>query len=173
LLKQYEKKELGRLVSDNLLDKDNLKELFIFLRNAIKTSSFYNLSFIDAEQIVGDWMSTKETGQLRINYNMTDLTPMGNQIRLRIEKHSDEFYSFLCFAKAHHYRLDQVQDIKVFGTLVKIVNGYFHHYRESDLMFIFKRPIYNFNGNMFTTQTNDIEFSFKKKTIANINLYLL
>jgi hypothetical protein len=103
LAEYHDRKTLGRIVADNLSGGDNLKELFLFLIKSIKNNSFYNLSFVEIGQIVGDWVSTKETDQLRINYNMTDLTPIGTQVRLLIDKHDEEFYSFRCFAKANDY----------------------------------------------------------------------
>jgi hypothetical protein len=166
LVQQYDKKMLGRIVADNLSGKNNLKELFTFLQHSISKSSFYSLSFIAVEQIVGDWLSTKETDQLRINYNMTDLTPIGSQVRLSISKHDDEFYAFECFAKAQDYTNGKVGEIRVFYTLIKITDGYFHHYHFEDLTFLYKRPIYNFNNNMFVTQTDKIEFVFERNVLV-------
>ncbi len=162
LVHRYDKKMLGRIVAENLSHKGNLKELFLFLRNSIRNNSFYNLSFVETEQIIGNWISTKETDQLRINYNMTDLTPIGSQVRLLIDKHDDEFSSFQCFAKARDYTNDKVSEIRVFETRIKVTDGYIHHH-ITDLTFLYKRPIYGFNNNTFITQTDKIEFVFDRK----------
>jgi hypothetical protein len=162
LVQQYDRKMLGRIVADNLAGKDDLKELFLFLRNSISNKSFYSLSFIEIEQIIGNWISTKETDQLRINYNMTDLSPIGSQVRLLIEKYNNEFYSFQCFAKASDFINDEVGEIRVFETRVKVEEGYINHYHISDLTFLYKRPIYGFNNNTFITQTDKIEFVFER-----------
>ena len=162
LLKGYEQKKIRNLLSHNSLDKNNLKEHFIFLKTALNRKSFYDLTFAKSAEFIGEWISTKETGQLRINYNMTDLTPIGTQIRLSIQKHHEDFYLFTCLAKAHDYMFDKTHDVEVFATLIKMENGYIHHYRKDDLVFIYKRPIYNFRPNTFITQTYDIEFTFEK-----------
>jgi hypothetical protein len=163
LAKYHDRKTLGRIVADNLSSGDNLRELFLFLIKSIKNNSFYNLSFVKMGQIVGDWVSTKETHQLRINYNMTDLMPIGTQVRLLIDKHDDEFCSFRCFAKATDYTNNRVGEVEVFQTRIKIMEGYVHHYHVNDFGFLYKRPIYDFNNKAFVTQTDKIEFNFERK----------
>jgi hypothetical protein len=161
LVKYHDRKVLGRIVADNQPD-DRLRELFLFLIKSIKNNSFYNLSFVEAKQLIGDWISTKETDQLRINYNMTDLMPIGTQVRLLIDKYDDEFCSFQCFAKASDYN-NRVAEIEVFQTRIKLMDGYIHHYNASGLSFLYKRPIYDFRNNAFVTQTDRMEFHFERK----------
>lgn len=163
LLKRDNRKVIGQVVADYMVDEAQLKEHLISLQNAIANRTFYPLAPVTLAAIAGDWISTKESGQLRVNYNMTDFTPIGNQLHLRILPREDGFYSFDCFAKVVDDKHPaETQHFCVMSRLIKAEDGYIHYYRSDNMEFAYKRPVYHCTGDEFTLQIYDMEFSFKR-----------
>ena len=96
-----------KLISHGIIGLSALSFCFIFyiffkeqnkpeprsnILNGLKFETFYELSIVDGSELVDDWISIRESGQLRINYNMTDWTPIGSKIELKIEQINVDFY---------------------------------------------------------------------------------
>jgi hypothetical protein len=94
---------------------------------------------------------------------MTDWTPIGSKIELKIEKFNNEFYKFICLATVEDYNSEKTFLINVYETNVQIKDGFFYHYHFQTNDFIYKKPIYEFENETFKTLINDYEFVFKRK----------
>lgn len=166
---QYDEAKIKVFLMDNLIfnepQKENeLKSLFVVVYAALKQGSFYNVSVIPADQLLGEWFSTRETAQLRINYNMTDFMPIGNQIHLIVSRYNPDFHRFSCLAKVVDYTTREESELTVRETFIKISDGYIHHHYldKEGFSFLYKSPIYGYDGHSFETQIGDIGFTFKK-----------
>lgn len=156
-------KKTGKIIYKELENKIYVTDIFNTILNGLKFESFYELSNVNANELVDDWFSIKESGQLRINYNMTDWTPIGSKIELKIEKFNNNFYKFICLAKVMDYNSKETFLINVGETNVQIKDGFFHHYHFQTNDFLYKKPIYEYENNIFKTMIDDYEFVFKRK----------
>jgi hypothetical protein len=156
-------RRIGIIIYEELENKIYVTDLFNTILNGLKFETFYELSNVNANELVDDWVSIKESGQLRINYNMTDWTPIGSKIELKIEKFNNEFYKFICLATVEDYNSQKTFLINVYETNVQIKDGFFYHYNFQTNDFIYKKPIYEFENETFKTLINDYEFVFKRK----------
>ncbi len=166
---RYDEAKINAFLRDHLIFNDpqkgnELKMLFETVYAAIKQSGFYKVSVIHTEELLGEWLSIKETGQLRINYNMTNFMPLGDTIHLIVGLYNDDFFRFSCLAKVMDYDTKKEGEITVRETYINIQNGYIHHHRleEDGFKFLYKSPIYGYDGNRFETQVGDIGFVFEK-----------
>lgn len=151
------------IIYKELDNKIYVTDLFNTILNGLKFETFYELSIVDPSELVDDWVSIRESGQLRINYNMTDWTPIGSKIELKIEKFNVEFYKFICLATVRNYNSEETFLINVCETNVQIKDGFFHHYHFQTNDFLYKKPIYDFEKETFKTIIDDYEFVFKRK----------
>lgn len=165
----YDKATIQEFITDNLIfdepQKGNeLKILFEAVYTALQQGFFYKVSDIHPDQLMGEWLSTKETGQLRINYNMTNFMPLGDTIHLIVSRHKNNFLRFSCLAKVMDYDTRKEGEITVRETYINIQDGYIHHHRleEDGFKFLYKSPIYGYDGNRFETQVSDLGFVFEK-----------
>ena len=126
-------------------------------------SEVYEVSNVSPADLLGEWISVKETGQLRINYNMTDWMPLGSKIELHIEPLKDDFYKFIGYATVHNYVTKEILQISVHETNVQIKNGFFYHYHFEANELIYKKPIYEFENDTFKTAIYQYDFVFKRK----------
>jgi hypothetical protein len=156
-------RRIGIIIHEELENKIYVTDLFNTILNGLKFETFYELSNVNANELVDDWVSIKESGQLRINYNMTDWTPIGSKIELKIEKFNNEFYKFICLATVENYNTEKTFLINVYETNVQIKDGFIYHYNFQTNDFIYKKPIYEFENETFKTLINDYEFVFKRK----------
>lgn len=156
-------RRIGIIIYEELENKIYVTDLFNAILNGLKFETFYELSNVNANELVDDWVSIKKSGQLRINYNMTDWTPIGSKIELKIEKFNNELYKFICLATVEDYNSQKIFLINVYETNVQIKDGFFYHYHFQTNDFIYKKPIYEFENETFKTLINDYEFVFKRK----------
>lgn len=166
---QYEKDTIQEFIIDNRIFNDpqkgnELKILFEAVYAALQQGFFYKVSDIHAEQLIGEWLSTKETGQLRVNYNMTNFMPLGDTIHLIVSRYNNDFLRFSCLAKVMDYDTKKEGEFTVRDTLINIQDGYIHHHYldGDDFRFLYKSPVYGFDGRHFETQVGDIGFTFEK-----------
>jgi hypothetical protein len=156
-------RRIGIIIHEELENKIYVTDLFNTILNGLKFETFYELSIVNANELIDDWISIKESGQLRINYNMTDWTPIGSKIELKIEKFNNEFYKFICLATVRNYNSEETFLINVYETNVQIKDGFFFHFHFQTNELIYKKPIYEFENETFKTLINDYEFVFKRK----------
>ncbi|MEL1245209.1 hypothetical protein AAEO56_13110 [Flavobacterium sp. DGU11] len=165
-LKPFKEETVQRFFSDNISfdDASDLRTHFELLQQALKQRSLYDPADIGIEELAGEWISTFETEQLRINYNMTDFTPLGTRIRLLITKHDELFHKFTCLAKVYDYVSKEELEIAVRQTYVTLQNGYLlHHYQVNESFELsFKRPVLGYNGNTFKTQFGNVGLTFER-----------
>ncbi len=154
---------LWTIICKELDNKIYVTDLFNTILNGLKFETFYELSIVDGSELVDDWISIRESGQLRINYNMTDWTPIGSKIELKIEQINVDFYKFICLATVINYNTDETSLINVYETNVQIKDGFFHHFHFQTNDFLYKKPIYDYEKDIFKTTINDYEFVFKRK----------
>ncbi|UUC45972.1 hypothetical protein [Flavobacterium cerinum] len=166
---QYDEAKIKDFLIDNLIFNDpqkenELKVLFVVVYAALKEGYFYKVSAPLTDQLLGEWLSTRETGQLRINYNMTDFMPIGNQIHLIVSRYNQDFHLFSCLAKVANYTTRKESELTVRETLIKISDGYIHHHYldNENFIFLYKSPIFRYDGDSFETQIGDIGFTFKR-----------
>jgi len=166
---RYDQDQIRDFLTDNLIfdgpqKRNELKILFEAVYTALQQGFFYKVSDIHADQLIGEWLSTKETGQLRINYNMTNFMPLGDTIHLIVSRYNNDFLRFSCLAKVMDYDTKEEGEFTVRETFINIQDGYIHHHYldGDDLRFLYKSPIYGFDGSHFETQIGDIGFTFEK-----------
>lgn len=162
-------RRVGTIIYKELENKIYVTDIFNTILNGLKFETFYELSIVKTSELVGDWISIKESGQLRINYNMTDWTPVGSKIEPKIEKLNVEFYKFICLATVRNYNSEETFLINVCETNVRIKDGFFYHYHFQTNEFLYKKPIYEFENNIFKTMIDVYEFVFQRKKTANSN----
>ncbi len=158
-------KQIGRIIYEELENKTNVTDLYEAILHCLRFESFHKLSIVNQEDLIDDWISISETGQLRINYNMTNWMPIGSQIELKIEKFNNEFYKFICLAKAMDYDSRETLLIQVHETNIKIQDGFFYHYHFESNAFLYKKPIYDFKNDTFKTEIDDYHFLFRRKNL--------
>ncbi|WP_300486000.1 hypothetical protein [Flavobacterium sp.] len=165
----YDKAAIQEFIKDNLIFNDpqkgnDLKLVFVVVYTALKQGGFYKASDIHPNQLLGEWLSTRETGQLRINYNMTNFMPLGNKIHLIVSRYDDNFLSFSCLAKVMDYDTKEEGELTVRDTLINIQDEYIHHHYldGENVRFLYKSLIYGFDGSRFETQIDNIGFTFEK-----------
>ena len=163
LLQNKDLKKIGKIIYKELDNKINEKDIYKTILNGLKFETLYELSIVNSRELLDNWISIKESGQLRINYNMTDWMPIETKIELKIKEFNSEFYKFICQANVMDYNSKESLLINVFETNVQIKDGYFHHYNYLSNEFIYKKPIYEFENETFKTQINDYEFVFQRK----------
>ncbi|WP_026728849.1 hypothetical protein [Flavobacterium denitrificans] len=156
-------RRLGSIIYKELDNKIYVTDLFNTILNGLKFETFYELSIVDANELLDEWVSIRESGQLRINYNMTDWTPIGSKIELKIEKFNVDFYKFICLATVRNYNSEESFLINVYETNVQIKDGFFYHFHFQTNAFLYKKPIYEFENDTFKTIIADYEFVFKRK----------
>jgi hypothetical protein len=156
-------KKIGKIIYKELDNKTNENDIYKTILNALEFETFYELSIVNAKELLDNWISIKESGQLRINYNMTDWMQIGSKIELKIVEFNSEFYKFICLSNVIDYNSRETSLINVYETNVQIKDGYFYHYNYSSNEFIYKKPIYEFENDTFKTQINDYEFVFQRK----------
>lgn len=166
---QYDEAKIKDFLMDNLIfnepQKENeLKTLFIVVYAALKQGCFYKVSDTPTYELIGNWYSIRETGQLRINYNMTDFMPLGNRIHLIVSRYNQDFHRFSCLAKVMNYTTEKESELTVRETYIKIQEGYIHHhyFDNENFHFLYKSPIHGYDGHRFETQVGDIGFTFEK-----------
>lgn len=163
LFLNHDRRKIENIIYKQLENKIYLTDIFNAILNALKFETFHEVNIVSADELLGDWTSIKESGQLRINYNMTDWTPIGSKIELKIEEFEDDFYKFICLATVRNYNSRDFFLINVHETNVQIKNGFFYHYNFETHKLIYKKPIYEFENNTFKTTIGDYEFVFQKK----------
>ncbi|WP_433830754.1 hypothetical protein [Flavobacterium anhuiense] len=163
LFLNHDRKKIGRIVYEQLENKINVTTIFNAILNGLKFETFYEVSNVSPADLLGEWISVKETGQLRINYNMTDWMPLGSKIELHIEPLKDDFYKFIGYATVHNYVTKEILQISVHETNVQIKNGFFYHYHFEANELIYKKPIYEFENDTFKTAIYQYDFVFKRK----------
>ncbi len=159
-------KKIGKIIYKELDNKINETDIYNTILNGLKFETFCELSIVNPKDLIDNWVSIKESGQLRINYNMTDWMPIGSKIELKIEEFNSEFYKFICLANVMNYNSKETLLINVHETNVKIKNGYFFHYHMETNDFLYKKPIYEFENNIFKTDIDDYQFVFQRKNIC-------
>lgn len=166
---QYDGTTIQTFIINNLIFNDpqkgnELKILFETVYTALQQGFFYKVSDIHPDQLIGEWLSTKETGQLRINYNMTNFMPLGDTIHLIVSRYNNDFLRFSCLAKVMDYDTKKEGELTVRETFINIQDGYIqHHYLDEDgFRFLYKSPVFGFDGSRFETQIGDIGFAFEK-----------
>lgn len=166
---QYDETKIKDFLINNLIfnepqNGNELKTLFIVVYAALKQGYFYKVSDTYAGQLLGEWRSVRETGQLRINYNMTDFMPLGDQIHLIVSPYNDELLRFSCLTKVMNYTTQKESELTIRETYIKIQDGYIlHHYLDNEgFRFLYKSPIHGYDGRSFETQVGDIGFTFEK-----------
>ncbi|GAA3740167.1 MULTISPECIES: hypothetical protein [Flavobacterium] len=168
LFLNQDRKKIGRIIYEQLENKIYVTDIFNAILNGLKFETLYEPSIVSAGELLGDWISLKETGQLRINYNMTDWMPIGSKIELKIEPFNDEIYKFICLTTVMDYNTKETFLITVLETNVQIKNGFFYHFHFQTNELIYKKPIYEFENDRFKTTINQYDFVFKrKKAISN------
>ncbi|MGE6352782.1 hypothetical protein ACQKCJ_02775 [Flavobacterium sp. NPDC079362] len=159
-------KKIGKIIYKQLDNRINETDIYNTILNGLKCGTFYELSIVNPEELEGNWTSIKESGALRINYNMTDWTPLGSKIELKIEKFHSGMYKFICSTKVMDYNTRNVFLIDVYESNVEIKDGFFYHYNFESNKLIYKMPIYEFENETFKTQIADFEFVLQRnKTI--------
>ncbi|MBW1658382.1 hypothetical protein [Flavobacterium quisquiliarum] len=163
LFSNRDRKKMGRIICDELENKIYITDIFNAILNGLKFETFYEVSVVASDDLIGDWTSIKETGQLRINYNMTDWMPIGSKIKLKIEPFKDELYKFIGLATVMDYNTKETFLITVHETNVHIKNGFFYHYHFQTNNFLYKKPIYEFENDIFKTTIDNYDFVFKRE----------
>ena len=156
-------KKVGRIIYEELGNKTYVTDIFNAILNGLKFETFYELSIVTADELIGDWISIKETGSLRINYNMTDWMPIGSKIELKIERFNNQYYKFICLTNVMDYNSKETFLITVHETNVQIKNGFFYHYHFQTNDFLYKKRIYEFENNIFNSTIDTYEFILKRK----------
>ncbi|WP_125720733.1 hypothetical protein [Flavobacterium ustbae] len=156
-------KKVGRIIYEELQNKIYVTDIFNAILNGLKFETFYEVSIVSADELLGDWISVKETGQLRINYNMTDWMPIGSKVNLKIELFKEDYYKFICLATVRNYISGNVHLVKVYETNVQIKEGFFYHYHFQTNKLLYKKPIYEFENNTFKTTIHEYDFVFQRK----------
>ncbi|MFB3385871.1 hypothetical protein [Flavobacterium sp. LAR06] len=158
-------KQIGKILYEELDNKANETDFYNAIIHCLKFESFHVLSIVNQEDLIDDWISISETGQLRINYNMTNWSPIGSKIELKIEKFNDDFFKFICLAKAMDYDSREILLVEVHETNIKIQDGFFYHYHFESNIFLYKKPIYDFKNDTFKTEIDDYHFLFQRKNL--------
>nr|WP_294780936.1 hypothetical protein [uncultured Flavobacterium sp.] len=162
LFQNQDHKKIGKIIYKELDNKIHVTDIFNAILNGLKFESFYELSIVNPSEFLGNWTSIMETGQLRINYNMTDWMPIGSKIELKIEEFENDLYKFICLATVRDYNSGAVFLINVCETNVLIKDGFFHHYHFQTNQFLYKKSIYEFEDNTFKTTIDGYEFVFQR-----------
>jgi len=144
------------------IQPEEVNQHLALLRQAIQQNSFYTVDDPGPENLAGEWNSIKESGQQRVNYNMTDFTPLGNQVKLIFAPHDNEYWQFIFTTKVSDYVFKKTLDFQNWKSLVQLKGGYLYHFRPGDRTFIFRRPVFDFNGGQFTTQLWRLQFTFQR-----------
>ena len=169
-LKIYSESKVRKFFNENIFFNENeqnynLKTHFETIRKALKQRSFYELASIGIESLLGEWRSVAETGAIAFNYNMTDFMALGKSVRLVIAQYDEKHYTFTCFGKVVDYTNSEESEIALHDSIVRMQDGYLHHYYKdirNGFYFSHVAPVYDFTDRGFSTQVQDVGFTFEK-----------
>lgn len=162
LFGEFDRNYLATIYHRNAVIGNDFQEHFAFLRSAFHSGSFYALDHVDPSALLGEWKSIKESGQLRVHYNMTDVSPLDDKLRLSVTWGPDGFLDFKAFTEVVHMFSSGISGFMVHDSFARCNQGFLEHYSPRDQVFLYKRPLLEAGSNHFTTQLENHQFTFER-----------
>lgn len=145
----------------NRVSLEAIRGLTVLIQSALESGSLFDQRDLDPESLIGSWRSIRETGELRINYNQTDLMPLGKTVFLTIEPYEGDYYLFVCSMNAVNYSSREEGLLEVYRSLVSVEGPYLNHFNFWSREWFAKAPA-SCTGNLFSTQIEGSEFDFQR-----------
>lgn len=161
---KYDKKKASKIVSDIPVNKKTL--VIDLVSQIIRLVQGVNIFDVDTNASIknfeGEWISSyiEFEPQFDINFNMTDLTPVRDEIKLKVYRKEEELYCRFII-QAHDYRLQKSGELDLVDGIMQLTNGIIRIKRPDKEMDI---PIIKLDDSEFLTYIFKTKIRFKKIT---------